>query len=291
MAFEVGGFGLPLVIGNLGAWVLSQFDRYFIQHYFGAREVGLYSAAYTISEHSITMLATFIMVSSTPLLTSEWENRGQQASQHLFVSVTRSYLVLAIPAVVGLSVLAEPLMILLTGAEFAAGYSIVPWVVAGAFFIGLQHRFNQALRLLKRTGDIMLWVLVAAAVNVVLNWWLLPLFGYQIAAVNTFICYVLLCLGQAWISRRHFRWPFPWLTTLRSGVAASIMGSIVLLLKNSVILSPLLILCVAIPSGMLIYGLGLVVFGETSLAELKRLGKRGNPMVNQRNSDALVQPE
>ncbi len=209
---KVVAFGTPLVIGNLGAWVLTYFDRYLIQLFFGAEAVGLYSAAYAISEHSITLLAGLFMLSSTPLLTQVWERQGREAAGVLLASVTRLYLLVSIPAAVGLSALAEPAMSVLTGPEFSRGYEIVPWIVAGAFFVGLQHRFNQVLKLLNRTRDIMIWIVVSGVLNIALNWWLLTWFGYTAAAVNTLICYLVLCAGQAWASRRHYRWPFPWRT-------------------------------------------------------------------------------
>src|SRR5262249_29884074 len=49
---ELAQYGVPLVIGNLSGWVLSQCDRYLIQLFYSAREVGMYSAAYWISENS-----------------------------------------------------------------------------------------------------------------------------------------------------------------------------------------------------------------------------------------------
>jgi O-antigen/teichoic acid export membrane protein len=266
---EMVWFGAPLVVGNVGGWVLRYFDRYLIQAYFGAYDVGIYSAAYSISEHSIGLLATLFMLSSTPLITNVWEKGGQQASKQLFTAVTRLYLVVCVPAVVGLSVLAEPLLTVLTGRNFSGGYSIVPWVVAGAFFLGLQHRFNQTLRLLKRTREIMLWVISSSGLNVVLNYWLLPIYGYQIAAVNTLICCVFLCGGQAWSSRRSFPWRFPWRTGLRSGVAAAVMFIGVYVLKHTLSLSAASLLCVGIPTGIVIYLLGVWLLGEVSLSEVK----------------------
>jgi O-antigen/teichoic acid export membrane protein len=265
------GYGSPLVIGNLAAWVLSQMDRYFIQLFYGAREVGIYSAAYSISENSIKLLATLFMLSSTPLLANVWEKEGQEASRRLLSSVTRLYLLIAIPAVVGLSVLAEPIMKVLTGSAFSSGYPVIPWVVGGAFFLGLQHRFNQVLRLLKRTRVIMLWVIISGVLNVALNWWLLPLFGYKIAAVNTLVSYFFLCLGQAWASSQDFRWEFPWATALRSGLAAGVMFSVLFFLINTFNLQPLWTLCLAVPLGMAIYGFGIWASGEISSGERQAL--------------------
>jgi len=266
---QLGWYGIPLVIGSLGGWVLSQADRYLIGVFYGAKEVGLYSAAYLVSEHSIKVIGVVIMLSSGPLLASVWEKEGEEASKRLFNSVTRLHLLVGVPAVAGLSVLAEPIIRVLTGSGFADAYTIVPWVAVGVFFLGLQHRFNQVLLMLKRTQEVMLVLIVSGLLNVGLNWWLLPVFGYKIAAVNTLICYVILCLAMAAASRRHFRWEFPWLTALRSLLSAGVMLSGLFFLVNTVNMSPFWTLCTAVPVGMLIYGLSIWVSGEISPAERK----------------------
>jgi O-antigen/teichoic acid export membrane protein len=264
-------YGSPLVIGNLAAWMLSQVDRYFIQLFYSAREVGIYSAAYSISENSIKLIATLFMLSSTPLLANIWEKEGQEASRHLLSSVTRLYLLVGIPAVVGLAVLAEPLMKVLTGSAFASGYSLIPWVVVGAFFLGLQQRFNQVLRLLKRTEVIMLWVVASGLLNAALNWWSLPLFGYKAAAINTFVCYLFLCLGQAWTTNKYFKWRFPWLTALRSVLAAGGMFSVLYVTINMVNLEPFWTVGLAVPLGVMAYAFGIWLVGEVSSAERQAL--------------------
>jgi O-antigen/teichoic acid export membrane protein len=268
---DVAGFGIPLVIGNFGAWVLRNFDRYLILSYFGAKEAGIYSAAYSIGDHSIALVAALFALSSTPLLTNVWEQEGREASQRVLSSVTRVYLLVGIPAVVGLSVLAEPVMTVLTGGSYSDGYPIIPWVVGGSFLLGLQQRFNQVLKLVKRTPEIMFWITFTGSINIGLNCWLLPVFGYQIAAWNTFLCYAILCVGQGWSSRRHFQWPFPWWTGLRSGLAAGVMLGSVLVLKHALSLSGLSMLCVGVPTGMLVYMVSVWLLGEVSLMELKAL--------------------
>lgn len=269
---QMSSYGIPLLVGSLGVWVLSQADRYLIGVFYGAKEVGLYSAAYWVSENSINLIGGLFMLSSGPLLASVWEKEGQEATKRLLSSVTRLHLLVSIPAVAGLSFLAEPIMKVLTGSGFSNAHTIVPWVAVGAFFLGLQHRFNQVLQMLKRTQEVMLWLIVSALLNVGLNWLLLPLVGYEIAAVNTLICYLFLCLTMATASRRHLRWEFPWLAALRSLLSAGVMLSGLFFLVNTVNMSPLWTLCTAIPVGMLVYGLSIWVLGEISSAECKAVG-------------------
>jgi O-antigen/teichoic acid export membrane protein len=268
---EMAKYGIPLVAGQIGAWGLSQTDRYLIQLFHGSQAVGMYSVAYTISQHSIGLLSTLFRQSSTPLLAHIWENQGKDETRHLLDSVTRLYLIAAIPMVAGISILAEPMMEVLAGEKFSGGHAIVPWVSCGAFFLGLQYRFNQVLLLLKRSGTIMFWLIVASTLNVALNWWLLQLFSYKVAAVTTFICYVVLCLTQAWSSTRYFHWSFPWRTAMRTILAAVTMVIGISLLIRETNFSPAWTLCLAIPVGIVVYGVALWSFGEISAEERRSL--------------------
>jgi O-antigen/teichoic acid export membrane protein len=46
---EMAKYSFPLVVGNLAAWILSLSDRYVLEFYRGAHEVGVYSISYQIS--------------------------------------------------------------------------------------------------------------------------------------------------------------------------------------------------------------------------------------------------
>jgi O-antigen/teichoic acid export membrane protein len=162
-------------------------------------------------------------------------------------------------------------MRVLVGPEFSDAYTIVPWV-GGAFFLGLENRYNHVFLLFKRPRLILFCTLGAGLFNVGLNIWLLQVFSYKVAAVNTFISYLILCLSMAYVSRRYLSWAFPWMTTLRSLGATAVMALGLFVLMRTVALSAVLMLCVAIPLGMLIYGVCLWGLGEISAAERQFLG-------------------
>ena len=267
MLRELAAYGLPLTIGQLGGWVLHMSDRYQIQAFYSAREVGMFAAAYTLASHSITVYARLIRLSSDPLLYKTWEQKGQEATRQFLNAITRLYLLVGIPLVVGMSVLAKPTMQVLTGADFASGYSIIPWVASGAFFLGLQYRFNQTLTIIKRTRVIMMSIIVAGVINLGLNYWLLPIWGYQIAAVTTLVSYVILCAMQAAAASYYFRWPFPWASLSRSLIAAAIMSGGLVYFQLRFDFRPIWTLCLAVPSGGLIYGAALCGLGELSTRE------------------------
>jgi O-antigen/teichoic acid export membrane protein len=284
---ELTYYGIPLVVGNLSAWVLSQFDRYLIQGFYGAQAVGVYSAAYSISDNSIRLLSMLFMLASGPLLANAWEKQGQEVSKQLLSSVTRLYLLAGIPIVIGMLAVAKPLMQVLTGPDFVSGYTLIPWVAGGAFFLGLQHRFNQVLLLVKRPKIIMFWLMLSGVLNVLLNWYLLPLYGYDIAAINTFVAYFFLCIALALSSKRHFSWNFPWSTAVRSLLAAGVMFGGVYIFVKAAYLPVILTLCLAIAGGVFIYALSICMVGEISSSEWKALKTVGRQWLS-RNTESLA---
>jgi O-antigen/teichoic acid export membrane protein len=133
------------------------------------------------------------------------------------------------------------------------------------------------LALVKRTDIPMLNLTICGMINIALNWWLLPIYTYQVAAVSTLVCYVLLCIAQAFASRQFLHWSFPWKTAGRSMCSAILMYIGVLLLVRTSNLPSIGILIIAVPFGVLIYGIFIWIFDEISPEErsiLKEYSRR-----------------
>jgi len=271
LARTMARYSLPLVAGNLAVWVLSLSDRYLLEIFRGTQEVGIYSASYGISEKSILLLGTLFMFAAGPLSIQVWETKGEREASGFLTSVTRLYLLLGVPAVVGLAVLARPIVELLTGPEYREGYRILPFVALGVFFLGLQQRFQAGFIFRKRTQFIMTSFLGAGAVNVLLNVLFIPKYGYMAAAVTTLVSYALLLAGMVVMSRKLFVWAFPFKSLGRVVLASMIMAAIIYPLGNSLTSSPLLNLLAAVPLGALLYFSLLFLFGEIQSDERRAL--------------------
>lgn len=259
---EMARYSFPLAIGNLAAWILSLSDRYILKFFRGSHEVGIYSASYAVSENSILLLASLFMLASGPTSIQLWEKEGEQKSRDFASSVTRYYLLLCLPAVVGISVLARPAIGLLTGVEYREGFRIMPLVAFGGLLLGLQQRFQVGFVFYKKTHFIMIAIAAGGLVNVGLNLLLVPTYGYMAAAFTTMIGYGVLLLIMVITSRRYFIWDFPFRPLARAALASAIMGAVVYPVGNSLSPSRLLNLVVAIPLGVAVYSAALLLMGE-----------------------------
>jgi O-antigen/teichoic acid export membrane protein len=280
LAKEMAKYSFPLVVGNMAAWILSLSDRYILEFSRGAQEVGIYSASYSVSEKTILLLASLFMLASGPIGMHIWEKDAKEKSQEFVSKLTRYYLIICLPAVVGLSVLARPAIAILTAPQYYEGFRIVPLVAIGALFLGLQQRFQAGLVFHKRTSLIMLSIIASGLLNLVLNFLLVPRYGYMAAAVTTLVSYALLLLAMAIVSRRYFVWDFPVKSLTKAACASAIMAAVIYPIGNSLTSSPLANLAISISVGVVVYSVALLVLGEIQPNErqaVKQLAARCLP--------------
>lgn len=259
---QMSTYSMPLVVGNLAAWILSLSDRYILEGYKGSAEVGIYSASYNISEKSIMLITTLFMLASGPIVMNIWEKDGAKKSAAFVTEVTRYYLIICIPAVIGLIVLSKTIVNVMTGEQYSEGYIIFPFVVSGVLFLGLQQRFQAGFLFYKKTKYITISIIASGLLNLVLNLILIPKHGYYAAAVTTFISYIFLLLLMIVLSRRLFIWKFPLSSMIKTLIAAGVMGIIVYFISKGLAVSVAASLIVSIAAGILVYFSLLFLFKE-----------------------------
>ena len=250
---ELAKYGFPLVGGFLTFWVLSLSDRYILELFRGSQEVGIYSASYAVAQDTIFMLSGLFILASGPISMHIWEKQGVKASQEFLTKLTRYYLLIVLPATVGLSVLAGPIIDLMAAPGYYPGYRIVPLVAAGAFLLGLSNRFWAPLTYYKKTNLIFVCSIFPTLLNIGLNFLLIPRYGYMAAAATTFVSFALDLLLKVIVSRRFLIWEFPFNPLAKMACASAVMGVAVYYIGNSLTPSVIINLPVAIIAGIIIY--------------------------------------
>lgn len=264
-------YAFPLVATNLCAWALRLSDRYILQGFRGSAEVGIYSASYNIADNTITLLSVLIMSAGGPLLMQTWEREGERASAALLTTITRFFLLLCIPAAVGMSVLSKPLVEVMTGEAYHEGHRIMVYIVTGAFLLGLQQRYQAPFLFRRQTLVLTATVVAAALLNIGLNLCFVPLYGYIAAAVTTLISYAFLAALTIGLSLRRLVWRFPLMSLVRAGGSSAVMALCLCILLKLMGGPPLVRLLVCTTVGVLVYGAMLCASRELSERERKSL--------------------
>ena len=271
MTREIARYGIPSVGVSLLSWALSLSDRYLLNIFRSAEEVGIYSVSYTVSEHTIFLVASLFLLASAPIAFNIWERQGVKASQDFTQKLTRYFILISVPAAVGLSVLAYPIADILFAPEYLPGYRIIPLVAIGALLVGFSHRFSTCLGYYKRSDLNMICFLGAAVLNVLLNFIFIPTYGYMGAAATTFASYAFLLFGEIIISRRFFIWDFPFKSLGKAAFASAVMAAVVYPVGNKFTSFVIVDLILGITVGVVVYTLMLFVLREVNRQEIQAM--------------------
>jgi O-antigen/teichoic acid export membrane protein len=255
---EYLSFGLPTVPGNLSSWVVNSSDRYVIALFLGTAYVGYYSPGYTLGNVVSMFIAPLSFM--LPAVLSKHYDDGNLNDVKTVLSYSMKYfLALAIPSVVGLSLLSKPLLTILSTPEIAEqGYLITPFMALGGLLFGLYAIITQILVLEKKTGITgTIWI-VAAVLNLGLNIIFVPRIGIVGAAATTLFVYSLTFVLSAYYSFKYLVFPVDVPFILKCLVAAAFMG-VAVVIGGSQISGGLAGIILLVGISALVYGAGLFV--------------------------------
>jgi O-antigen/teichoic acid export membrane protein len=199
-------FGMPLVPSALALWTINFVDREFVSWYKGNAEVGVYSAAVKIAS-----LITFVMVAfrtAWPAFAYSIEDDSEAKRTYSFVL---TYLLAFTSwAALALGALAPWWVRLLTDPRYQrAEKGVALLAFAGAVYAGYVVLAIGSGRARKTQWN---WAVTGAgaAVNVGLNFWLVPRWGMVGAAVSTVVAYVVLFAGMALYAQHVYPVRYQW---------------------------------------------------------------------------------
>jgi O-antigen/teichoic acid export membrane protein len=199
-------FGMPLVPSALALWAINFIDREFIIWYKGAGEVGVYSVAIKVAS-----IITFIMVAfRTAWPAFAYSIEDDREARRTYSFVLTYLLSFATWAALALGALAPWWVALLTNPRFQRAQEAVALLAfAFAIYAGYTVLAIGSGRARRTQFN---WVVtgVGAAVNVGLNFWLIPRWGMVGAAVSTLISYVVLFVGMTIYAQHVYRVPYQW---------------------------------------------------------------------------------
>ena len=267
-------YGLPLTGVSMASLLLAYADRYLIAYFLGPADVGTYAASYDISGMSVLFVAGILMLAAYPVIVHDFETRGDSSTANLLTRTTALSIVSLMPIVFGITALSRELATIFLGAAFEAGHEIIPWVSWGAFCFSLTQYVYKPFELKKRTGLLLCLVVIAAALNVTLNLFLIPRFGILGAAYSTLLSYFAY-LVSAWLaSRKLLTWALPW-SSFAKALTASLAMYAVLIYAKAQLSTDLGFFTLEVALGAAVYCLSLCILREESaLRALRYLSSR-----------------
>ena len=244
-----------------------QGDRVILPLYVSKTDVGLYGAAYRILD-IITQSAAMIMGIMMPLVAFAWSRKLTEEFKKRYQTSLYLVALFLIPMMAGIMVLANPIMVLIGGQEFAGSGRILQFLSVAIIGISFGNIFGYMALAISRQRQA-LWVYITDAVLTVIAYFIfIPRYGiYGAAGVSVFSeLYAGLMLM---LLANHFAKFIPSFKTLGKIILASaIMGVAVYKLQPANIV-------ISILAGAAIYGVLVIIFKIISKETLLDVLKRG----------------
>ena len=189
-------FNIPLIPHYLSGTILSQSDRIMIGKLVDNSAVAFYSVAYNIGV-VINIIVTSINSSLTPWM----YQKIQEAKAHEMKKIINLLLILMAALVLMVEFLAPEAMMILASKEYAGAVYVIPPVAASTFFFFMYNVFANVEFYFEERRFVLIGSVMAAVLNLLLNWIFIPVFGYYAAGYTTLICYIIYGLSHLGFSR------------------------------------------------------------------------------------------
>jgi O-antigen/teichoic acid export membrane protein len=199
---EMLRFGAPVMAGGFASFLLNNGDRYFLNHYGTAADVGLYGLGYRVGLLSMSLvLMPFLKIWSVTMVDISKKPDGPfelgRIATYLIFASTFSTL--------GFALLGPYLIRFFAERSYWDAYRVVPIVGAAYIFYSWTIVMDASFYVTKRTFYKMHSIFIAGAIVVLLYWWLIPRLGMMGAAWATLGGYASYAAFNAYYGQRVYR--------------------------------------------------------------------------------------
>lgn len=196
-------------------------------------EVGIYGVPYKILEILIAFPSMFVG-SVFPLL-SEYINTDKEKAHHIFRKASSFMVLMAIPLVVGTLIMADEIILLISGPEFIASASVLRILIFSVAITFLSSLFSHTIISANLQKKLIFVMLCVSSFNVLANLIFIPKYSYFAAATVTVLSEMILLFLTLFIIIRYVKFKPAFSVFLRAFLASILMGGVVFIARNQLI--------------------------------------------------------
>ncbi|MCR5173709.1 MAG: oligosaccharide flippase family protein [Oscillospiraceae bacterium] len=178
---------IPLIPHYLGSVALTSTDRIMIERMEGLDKTGIYSLAAILSAIGV-LLWRALSVTFTPYINAKLGERDFKAIREN----VKPLLVMVGLTCVLVSLAAPEIIRILATDDYLQGVYVVPPIAAGIYIHAMYDNFTAISFFHKNSVGIMIATLIAAATNIVLNYFCIRRFGFIAAGYTTLVSNLVL---------------------------------------------------------------------------------------------------
>ena len=210
--------GLPLIPSDLSVFVFTAIDRYFLNYYSTTKELGLYNLAYNFGNMMTVLIATPISLIWPVMYLSvkDHDNAKEFYSRTLTYTLTVSFFLFLI-----LSLLSKEVLQIMSNKEYWGANAVIPLIVLTYSLWSIRKIINVASTLKRKMLGLAIVNFGGAAVNIGLNFLLIPRYGILGAGYSTLITYILVIIALIIYNQSLMKINYEWFRLLKLAVVTA----------------------------------------------------------------------
>lgn len=177
-------FGLPLIFGGLAFWGLTATDKILLKELSDFEQLGLYSVAVSFAAAATIFQSVFSTVWAPTVY--KWAAAGEGLEK---IHKVNRYVLLVVIILFCLAGLFSWIVTLI----LPDNYNSVQWILIPCLGFPLLYTLSETtvvgIGITRRSGFAMLAAFIAFLINLIGNFWLIPIWGATGAAVSTCVAF------------------------------------------------------------------------------------------------------
>lgn len=222
---------MPIAISVMLNLLYFRLDTIFLSLFRSAAEVGLYGAAYKILEILVTFPNMFIGLVLPAL--SYWALHDPERFRHIFQRAFDLLIAGGLPLLVGGIFLAKPLLVFISGQDFAAAAPIFQILLFGVFALFLGSLSGHTIVAISKQR-IMVWgYLAVSIIGIAAYLVLIPRYSFFGAAFGTVLTETFIMTIGYFIILRNRKFRLQLGGAVRAACATAVMALVLWLLRDA----------------------------------------------------------
>ena len=235
LARDVVVFGAPIAVSMALFTVIDGGSRVLLEQLDSARALGLYTAASSLAQSTIGVIAAGVSTAGYSLAVQEVERGDHTAAQRQLLANGTLLLAVLCPATLGIVLTGNCIATTLVGSKFTSGVApLMVWLAASSFFNSVRaNHLDHAFQLGKK-AHFQIWIMgLAGIIAIGLSIYLIPKEGAIGVAIAVTVAQAVACVHSKIAGRFAYPIPLPVAASIRVGICCVMMVLVVIQLPDS----------------------------------------------------------
>lgn len=208
IAIQITSYGYPFIFAGLAYWLFSSMDRWMLSTLSSVSETGIYAVAFRFASVLFMVSAAFGQAWSPYAIKIRMDYPNEHKNIYANTFVLLIFVMLALGG--GVALYSGEFIALILPKEYQA--AALPLVILSFAIIlqSTQQVTAMGISIMKKTKLLAAIAWLAAIINFIGNYYLIPNYGSTGAAISTFLSYLFITSSYLFFTQKLYPIPICW---------------------------------------------------------------------------------